>query len=497
MRSQLLVAGLLALWSPFLFATKSSANDQQPNVLLIITDEHNFRTLGCYRETMSREQSNMWGIGAVVPTPHLDALAKDGVLCTRAYATSPVCSPCRAALFTGRYPHATGVPENDAVLDRSVPTLADRLNDVGYRTAYIGKWHLGGTGKPEWSPKVDGGFQFKKFMFNRGHWKKFAIEDGIPSVATRKNGNARAGAREADEESFATDWLTDRAIEYITDESATQPFFTVVSYPDPHGPNAVRSPYDHMFDDLPFAPPRTYQTGQPKPKWVAEKNHAAFRGADMSIYYGMVKCIDDNIGRLVERLKEANQFDNTLIIMTSDHGDLCYEHDRQNKGNPYEGSARIPMILRFPERIQAGQYYTRPIGTVDMTPTIMGLLNRPANLEDHGRNLSNELADVSTINESDSDEPVTFLRIGGKSARWVAAVDRRYKLVLSVNDVPWLFDAQRDPDELQNLYGRPDTHKVSKRLAKSLREYGTATNDPHLQNDRIAESLSRILDEDQ
>ena len=147
----------------------AATEDRQPNVLLIITDEHNFRTLGCYRETMPREQAEMWGLGASVPTPHLDGLAKEGVLCTRAYATSPVCSPCRASIITGRYPHATGVPANDMVLDRSIPTLADRLNDAGYRTAFIGKWHLGGEGKPEWAPQVDGGFQFKKYMFNRGH----------------------------------------------------------------------------------------------------------------------------------------------------------------------------------------------------------------------------------------------------------------------------------------------------------------------------------------
>lgn len=439
---------------------------------------------------MPREQSNMWGLGAVVTTPNLDRLAKEGVLCTRAYATSPVCSPCRAAMITGRYPHATGVPQNNMVLDREVPTLADRLNDAGYRSAFIGKWHLGGSGKPEWAPAIDGGFQSKKFMFNRGHWKKFDIVDSQPIVAARLKGKPSYNLQAADQQTFSTDWLTDRALEFIAEDGAKKPFFTVISYPDPHGPNTVRAPYDHMFDDLPFAAPRTYRTGDSKPKWLTVKNHPVFRGADMSRYFGMVKCIDDNIGRLLESMKQSGQLENTLIIMTSDHGDLCYEHDLQNKGNPYEGSARVPMILRQPGRISAGEYYTGPVGTVDITPTVMGLLNLPSNPDDQGRDLSKEFTGVGS---RPGGEEVTFLRNAGISAQWIAAVDARYKLVLSVDDRPWLFDSQQDPDELKNMYGQVETTKVSQRLARGLRDYGERTQDPHLQNKEIAASLSEVL----
>ena len=464
------------------------------NVLLIITDEHNFRTLGCYREWMPREQAEMWGLGAVVPTPNLDRLAKEGVLCTRAYATAPVCSPCRAAMITGRYPHATGVPTNNHVLDRSIPTLADRLNEAGYRTSFIGKWHLGGNGKPEWAPKVDGGFQHTRFMFNRGHWKKFVIEDGIPAVGAGTKKKPSYAVDGADEKTFSTDWLTDRTIDFVTDDEAEKPFFAVVSYPDPHGPNTVRVPYDTRFDDLPFQAPRTYRTGKPAPKWLGGgTKHPVFRGTDMSRYFGMVQCIDDNIGRLLDSLKQAGRLDNTLIIMTSDHGDLCYEHDRQNKGNPYEGSARVPMILRQPGRIVADQIYTEPMGTVDLTPTVMGLLGLEANTDDQGRDLSALLADVSKSETDEVDPPVTFLRNAGVAAAWLAAIDARYKLIVSVNDVPWLFDAKEDPDELVNFHGQPEYKAVEKRLAAKLLAYGQKNKDPHIENEKIAESLQGVL----
>tara|TARA_R110002049_G_scaffold185580_3_gene353818 strand:+ start:41583 stop:45314 length:3732 start_codon:yes stop_codon:yes gene_type:complete len=476
---------------------ESVSAEPRPNVLVIVTDEHNFRTLGCYRQLMPAEQAEMWGEGVVVPTPHIDAIAKAGVICTRAYATSPVCSPCRAAMITGRYPHAVGMPTNNLVLDRSVPTLADRLNDAGYRTGFIGKWHLGGAGRPDWSPKVDGGFQFKKFMFNRGHWKKFVINDGEPAVGSTKNGEPSSDVDGADEKSFSTDFLTDRAIEFMTDPQQIEtPFFATLSYPDPHGPNTVRAPYDHRFDDLRFTAPRTYNTGIPSPKWMSSaSNHPIFRGDDMSRYFGMVQCIDDNIGRLVRRLDESGQLDNTLFVLTSDHGDLCYEHDRQNKGNPYEGSARVPMIWKHPALIPGNQVYDQPMGTVDITPTLMGLLGHAANDDDQGRNLADAFGGNPSTDHNDDDPPVTFLRNSGTRANWVAAVDERYKLILSVNDRPWLFDKEQDPDELLNFYRRPGTEGVAERLAKALRDYGQQNEDPYLDNPAISHSLASVLGE--
>ena len=121
---------------------------ESPNILLIVTDEHNFRTLGCYRDHLPKEQAEMWGPGVIVQTPHIDRLAREGVICTRAYATAPVCSPCRAAMITGLYPQNTGVPTNNYKLRTDTPTLASILNKSGYATGFIGKWHLGGEGKP-------------------------------------------------------------------------------------------------------------------------------------------------------------------------------------------------------------------------------------------------------------------------------------------------------------------------------------------------------------
>ncbi|MEZ6125432.1 MAG: sulfatase-like hydrolase/transferase [Planctomycetaceae bacterium] len=336
-------------------------------------------------------------------------------------------------------------------------------------------------------------------MFNRGHWKKLVLtDDGQPDIGAKsQKGEPGYGLNGADEKTFATDFLTDRALEFmqpVADEN--RPFFLVVSLPDPHGPNTVRSPYDTRFSGMRFLPPRTFQTGAETPGWLgAGEGHPVFRGQEMAKYFGMVQCIDDNIGRMIAALKDSGQFDRTLILLTSDHGDLCYEHDRLNKGNPYEGSARVPFVARFPGRLKQGQVYSDPVGTVDITPTVMGLLNLPANPDDEGRDLSSDFtASESASSAADAGRTI-FLRNAGRTAQWVAAVNARYKLILSVGDEPWLFDQQQDPDELINFYRRPDTSDVTESLARELLEYGKRTTDPYVSAPGIADSLAAILNQ--
>ena len=463
-----------------------------PNILLIVTDEHNFRTLGCYRDHLPKEQAEMWGPGVIVETPHIDRLAKEGVLCTRAYATAPVCSPCRAAMITGLYPQNTGVPTNNYKLRTDIPTLASVLNQSGYRTGFIGKWHLGGEGKPEWSPEIDGGFIQKKYMFNRGHWKKFELTKTGAEVASQdKKGEPSYSLDNADVKSFSTDFLTDRCIDFVGGKES-EPFLAVVSYPDPHGPNTVRAPYNTMFDHLRFLPPRTYGLKDViGPKWLGnEKGHTTFQVGQMRQYFGMVKCLDDNIGRLLHALEANGKLDSTIIMMTSDHGDLCYEHDRLNKGNPYEGSARVPMLIRFPKKVSAGSVYSQPFGTVDITPTLLHLAGNEYSADTfQGRDLSVALHDEVSAASS----KYTFLRNAGTKASWICVVDSRYKLILSVNDRPWLFDNQQDPDELHNFFGRPGTETVTRILAESLKSYSVASDDAFAKQPTIAKSLNLCL----
>ena len=437
----------------FLFAvllcTSMPANEPR-NVLIIQTDEHNFRTLGCYRDTLPQEQAFVWGKDAFVETPAIDSIAQRGAICTSFYATSPVCTPSRAAFFSGRYPHNTGSHTNDQPLSNDIVTFAEVLRRDGYATGYAGKWHLDGPGKPQWAPIRKFGFTDNRFMFNRGHWKNFQLTDEGPRVGSRnKKGEPSYDVGDANEQTFSTDWLADRAIDFIR-QHASEPFCYHLSLPDPHGPNTVREPYDTMFADMVIRPPLTFSMSKENPNWASAsgKNSVGkFNPSLMAMYFGMVRCIDDNVAQILQTLDELKLTEKTIVVFTSDHGDLCFEHGRLNKGNPYEASAKIPMVIAAPGLIPAGTRVDQALGTVDFAPTLLSLLGKKSLAEIEGRDASPLLTGRADANWDD----VAIIQSSGMKPSWFAVINDRYKLVLSVSERPWLFDLQTGSRRTQKL----------------------------------------------
>ncbi|MBT5717848.1 MAG: sulfatase [Opitutae bacterium] len=469
---------LLFLLLPFCFLFGA-----RPNVIIIQTDEHNLRTLGCYREQMSEAQAYVWGKDVVVETPYIDSLARDGLICTNYFAASPVCTPSRASWVSGLYPQATGSPRNDMPLNDSVITFAEVLRKRGYATSYLGKWHLDGDAKPGWAPTRKFGFSDNRFMFNRGHWKKFEMTKAGPQVATRKNNKPVYALGNADEKSFATDWLVDRSLE-ILERDKKQPFCMMLALPDPHGPNMVRSPYDTMYDHLVFKEPvsmrKVLAALRNQPGWMSTQGRKnlvkKINQKSMADYFGMVKCIDDNVGKILRFLKENELEEDTIVIFTSDHGDMMCEHCRMNKGLPYKTSVGIPFLLKYPAKVPASKVIQTAYTTVDFFPTLMGLMGIEDGLPAmHGLNAS--IAYTNKKKEIAKDRIVYVRHSGGA---WVAAFDRRYKLVISTSDKPWLFDLEKDPDELVNFYGRDEYKDEFTRLEKELKRQMVKYEEPAL-----------------
>ncbi|MBI9017825.1 MAG: sulfatase [Phycisphaerae bacterium] len=467
---------------------RAAVGIKKPNLLVIQTDEHNFRTLGCYRDTLSPEQAFMWGPKAIVETPNIDFLAKNGALCTRFYATTPVCSPSRGSLISGQYPYNTPVNQNDIALNDDVISFAELMAKDGYSTGYAGKWHLNGPPKPEWAPSRKFGFNDNRYMFNRGHWKKLELTANGPRIGAKNaKGNNSYDVDGADEKSFTTDWLADRTIEFVK-ANKDKSFCYMLAIPDPHGPDTVRKPYDTMFDNLDYQQPRTYEKFAKNPPSWDNTPKAGPRIQSQSKYFGMVKCIDDNIGKILKYLKDNNLMDNTIIVFTSDHGDMRSEHRRQNKSIPQDGSAKVPFIIYYPKKIKAGTIIHEAMGCVDFLPTMLALTNTKTAGKEEGRDYSQLFIDGKA---PAGWKDITFFRgTGYDNDNWVAAATKRYKLVTSPIDEPWLYDLEKDPDEQINFYTDPAYRETAKFLASEMLAYAKKYNDPRYKRSKIQADLT-------
>ncbi len=252
--------------------------------------------------------------------------------------------------MSGFYPGETTVVANDLLMNEKIESFAETLEKQGYTTGYAGKLHLAGDAKPGWAPTHKFGFEDNKYMFNRGHDKVIVETNGSPAMGITANGKPLF-ATLATEENFTTDFLTDRTIEFVKKHSK-EPFCYMLSIPDPHTPNTVRKPYDQLYAEQVFQEPISIDRGN-LPAWLQKLGSRGPNGSlakdpkGMAAYWGMVKCIDDNVGKIIKTLKEKGIFEKTIIVFTSDHGDMLGEHNKDNKGLPFEGSAKVPFIIYY------------------------------------------------------------------------------------------------------------------------------------------------------
>ena len=480
-----------------IYAAIAALASDQPNLVIVMTDEHNFRTLGCYRDQLAEDQAFVWGKGVKVDTPHLDSLAAEGALLNNFYVSSPVCSPSRAAFQTGLMPHLTGMPMNDKPMHDHMVTFAEVLGNNGYATGYFGKWHLDGIGKPQWAPERKFGWQDNRYMFNRGHYKKLKDTEDGPRVDAKigQNGIPAYDLNNADENSYATDFLMDRSLEFIR-ENKDGPFCVMLSLPDPHGPNRVREPYWDKYRPMQFQAPKTmFKDVSEAPAWssLAGNNYISdleLNQNQMAAIFGMVECIDDNMGKLSRELKRLNLEENTIVVFTSDHGDLMGEHRRHNKGVPYEASAKVAFLLKHPKQVQAGKVIHTVMTSVDFAPTILSMMGIGNGLPmGQGNDLSNRFQNG---NMDIRDERIAYMRAIGMLPAWVAAVTDGYKLVISQMDKPWLFDLEEDPDELINFYHDPAYREIRERMTNALQRQMQNAQEPILKKADFAKWLQPV-----
>ncbi|AZQ63794.1 PKD domain-containing protein [Flammeovirga pectinis] len=465
----------------------------KPNVLIIHTDEHNFKTISKYRNldmssgnVSAEEYYNPWNASEHMETPNIDRIATEGAISTKHYATSPTCTPSRASLMTSLYPGSTGAARNDRPMTDDLPTFANVFKENGYSTSYIGKWHLEGydnPGEKVWGAGRHFGFDNIDWRIEKEHWTWYN-EDGEPPYNWGEEGEP--DPVDGKPWIFATDFYTNKALEIMeADIKEDKPFCMVVSIPDPHTPNHSSPKYADWARSISFGAPKTYvETYRTeaeeadgvvkRPTWADKRNnndvwygstrYAEFDEFYMQEYWGMLRSVDENVGRMLDFLDDQGIADNTIVIYTVDHGDMTFEHSRINKGVPFENSAKIPFIIRYPEKIKEGKIVTTPNMNVDVAPTILSLAGLPAMEGIHGQDIS----DLYT-NEDLLVDVADTVYITEDAGWWASAATSRYKLVLANKDQPYLFDLEEDPLELKNQLEDVNAPNYADYYAKALK----------------------------
>ena len=368
---------LVALAVILVLASRPAAQAPAPvrNVVVILSDDHAAGTFGAY------------GNG-VIRTPNLDAFAAQGVRFARAYANSPMCTPSRASLVTGRMPHAVGVTLLHTPLADSTTTLADHLGPLGYRTAAIGKMHFNSGLTHGFDVRVDRGDYGRHLEANpprevpasiavRPPWRPFADP---AAVWLNADGLPEARYAEDDEATF----LTNRAVEFLED-NRDGPFLLWLGYHQPHSPFSFPVEYAGLYDPAEMPLPAT---GPEDARWVP----AAFRDLTDSesrgivrAYYQSVEYLDHEVGRVLGAIDRLGLDENTLVVYLSDHGYLLADHGRFEKHMMWEPAVQIPLVVRAPGL--APRVEGTLVSGVDLVPTILDALGQPMMAGLHGRSL--------------------------------------------------------------------------------------------------------------
>lgn len=444
---------------------ETSANDA-PNLIFLLTDQMRAQATGYAGDP------NLAG-----KTPNMDKLAEQGVNFSNAVSTCPVCTPYRAALMTGRYPLSTGVFLNDLQLPAEEVTIAEVYKQAGYNTAYIGKWHLDGRGRTAYiPPQRRQGFDYWKVLeCTHNYNNSFYYAGDSPEKKKWPGYDAIA--------------QTEDAARYIREHAGgEQPFILFVSYGTPHNPyQTAPAKYRAMF------PPESVELRPNVPGKGAEVARRELGG-----YYAHIAALDDCLGRLMATIDETGIAGDTILVFTSDHGDMLHSHGQYRKQRPWDESVRVPLLIRYPaEQGPAGREIATPIGTPDIMPTLLQLsgLAIPDTVE--GESLASlvrggeQPEDRAVLIESITPFGEWTRRRGGKAYRGIRT--DRYTYVRTL-DGPWLlYDNEKDPYQMTNLIDAADHADLRARLDRTLKELLQQRGDKFLPGSSYVEKFGHPL----
>ena len=443
----------------------------QPNFVFIMTDTQAANVIGAYGHPGVR-------------TTCLDRLAERGVTFERAYTTCPLCTPARAGIFTGIYPHTAGAWTNNLPLGKNIKTMGERFADAGYDTGYIGKWHLDGhdyfgTGRCPEGWDEDFWYDGARYLSGLSDEEIRLWRGGLNSVDDLREHDIRPEFTWAHR-------ISDRGIEFLRQQD-DQPFLLVASYDEPHHPFTCPPDYAEAFLDY-CHPLGSAVHDDLSDKPAHQREWAASESAELDdgcrrhpMYFGCNRFVDHEIGRLIDAVHELAP-DNTVIVFTSDHGDMLGAHQLTGKGPAmYEEITHIPLIVEMPGQAMAGVRKGTLVSHIDLLPTMLELaeLEVPPIME--GESLVPLLEGGE---EPERSVVVEFHRYEIEHDSWGgfqpirAIVGEGCKLVVNLLHSDELYDLERDPGEVVNRIDDPDSIEVRDRLHRKLLDWMYEKRDP-------------------
>lgn len=407
----------------------------RPNILFVFSDQQRATALGC-----SPGDEDL-------VTPNFDALAREGMRLQTAVSNTPVCTPYRAMLMTGLLGHRTGVTTNNCYPDPHRHAYLGRtLRDAGYRCGYIGKWHLGETVRLDWGDPRRLGFDDEWFVPVVGRHNNPNRDHAIDSRVT-----------EVGEGLDRTEAETNRAIEFVKKQDGSTPWCLLVSWYPPHPP--LESPARYVGQYL----GRTLRK-HPTTRKLFHDDELSALNANYAHYYGLISQLDAEFGRLMQALWGSGQAENTIVVFTSDHGEMLGSQGLYSKHWPFRESSQVPFLIRWPGKIRPGSTLGMPFGAPDIYPTLCGLvgIDCPPGLD--GVDCSAALLGGERAQES------VYLAMQHGYVPWPGwrgIRTERYNYART-EEGPWiLFDLEDDPFEERNMVGR-DERRVAEMDAMLL-----------------------------
>jgi len=449
----------------------------KPNIVFILTDDQAWNVLG------------KDGRYTFMKTPNIDRIAEEGMVFDNAFVTTSLCSPSRACFMTGCYAHTHGVYINSySDPDPKAPFLPKALQEAGYETAFLGKWHMKRGSEPR------DGFDY---------WLGFEGQGKYINPPLNENG------REFIEKGYMTDILTDYAIRWI-EKPRDKPFCLFLWHKAVHAPftpaprdsaafpNALIPEYENWYDDMEDKPEWIrrgwvygvhnenwkYSEGKPVPDKI-EPNPWNPKNPRWMNYLRAMLAVDKSVGEVRDCLEDLKIMDNTILVYGSDNGFFLGAHQRSDKRLMYEESLRVPLIIRYPEMIKPGDKNSEMVLSIDLAPTLIELAGGIVSEEMQGISLV-PLLKNEPVNWRESIMYEYFQESYAPGFVTITGVrNERYKYIESPdlnNDINELYDLETDPGEMDNLINSPEYESVKLEMMKELQKLKIETGyfDPHV-----------------